>query len=53
LERNETLLKDQSFPWNVLNCKEKLSGQESIEDAEIVSIRFLVFSQNMASSLLN
>ena len=48
MERNEAFLKDKSFSWDVLDCKEKLPGSKSEQNVETVSSRLQVFPKNMA-----
>ena len=48
MERNETFLVNKSLSWNVPDCKKKLFGPKSEQDAKAVPRRLQILPQNLA-----
>jgi hypothetical protein len=48
LEGYETVLEDQSFPRDVLDCSKELLGKQPQPNAKVVPSRFSILSKNLA-----
>jgi hypothetical protein len=51
ISENQTSLKNQSLPRNVLDSEEELPGKKPQKDEEVISERLQVLPKDLASTL--